>query len=50
MLYKGSTVFLGHDVLTDTHLGDWGTQMGMLIYALREEQPGLCYFDEGFRL
>ncbi|HTA16684.1 MAG TPA: arginine--tRNA ligase, partial [bacterium] len=27
------------------HLGDWGTQMGMLIEAVREEQPALPYFD-----
>lgn len=36
---------LGHTVLSDVHLGDWGTQMGMLIEAVREEQPGLPYFD-----
>ncbi len=27
--------FLGHDVVTDDHLGDWGTQFGMLIYGYR---------------
>jgi arginyl-tRNA synthetase len=25
--------FLGHDVITDNHLGDWGTQFGKVIYA-----------------
>ncbi len=25
--------FLGHDVVTDNHIGDWGTQFGMVIYG-----------------
>jgi len=27
--------FLGHDVLGDNHVGDWGTQFGMLIVGMR---------------
>ncbi len=28
--------FLGHRVITDNHLGDWGTQFGILITAYRK--------------
>jgi arginyl-tRNA synthetase len=31
--------FKGHDVLRLNHLGDWGTQFGMLIAYLKEEKP-----------
>ncbi|MBQ9813312.1 MAG: arginine--tRNA ligase [Thermoguttaceae bacterium] len=27
--------FLGNDVVADNHLGDWGTQFGMIIYGYR---------------
>jgi arginyl-tRNA synthetase len=31
--------FLGHDVLRLNHVGDWGTQFGMLITNLKERHP-----------
>lgn len=40
--------FAGDDVVSDTHLGDWGLQMGHLISELEEEQPGLIYFNAAF--
>lgn len=27
--------FLGHDVITDNHIGDWGTQFGMILYGYK---------------
>ncbi len=38
--------FVGHRVIGDVHLGDWGLQMGLLIIAVQDEQPGLVYFAE----
>jgi arginyl-tRNA synthetase len=38
--------FLGDTVVSDTHLGDWGLQMGHLITELAFEQPGLIPGDD----
>ncbi len=39
---------MGHKVLGDIHLGDWGYQMGLIITELKERKPDLPYFDEAF--
>lgn len=39
--------FLGHKVIGDVHLGDWGLQMGLIIAELERVAPSLPYFDEG---
>jgi arginyl-tRNA synthetase len=31
--------FMGHDVIRLNHLGDWGTQFGMLVEHMRDEYP-----------
>jgi len=38
---------LGHKVIADVHLGDWGTPMGMLIAELEFRYPDWSYFSEG---
>jgi arginyl-tRNA synthetase len=40
--------FQGHDVVSDIHLGDWGTQMGQVIIGLQELRPDLPYFDPDY--
>ena len=40
--------FVGHEVIGDVHLGDWGLQMGLIIEGLRDRQPDLPYFDAGY--
>lgn len=40
--------FLGHKVIGDVHLGDWGLQMGLIIEELRDRKPELAYFDETY--
>src|SRR5262245_7586062 len=32
---KRTLQFLGHAVIGDNHLGDWGTQFGMLLYGYK---------------
>ena len=39
--------FRGDEVYGDAHFGDWGFQMGLLIVAVAEEQPGLAFFQAG---
>ena len=36
--------FLGHHMIGDVHLGDWGLQMGLIITELRERKPELSLF------
>lgn len=39
---------MGHEVIGDVHLGDWGLQMGLIITELRVRKPELVYFDESY--
>lgn len=40
--------YMGHEVIGDIHMGDWGLQMGLIITELKERKPELPYFDENF--
>ncbi|MEE1007701.1 MAG: arginine--tRNA ligase [Agathobacter sp.] len=40
--------FMGHNMIGDVHLGDWGLQMGLIITELKERKPDLPYFDEAY--
>ncbi len=40
--------YMGNRVIGDAHLGDWGTQMGLVIAELKRRKPELVYFDEAY--
>lgn len=40
--------YMGHDVVGDIHLGDWGQPMGLIMNELKTRNPGLVYFDENY--
>ncbi len=42
--------YLGHNVIGDVHLGDWGLQMGLIITEFKNRKPELVYFDESYTL
>ncbi len=39
---------VGHKVVGDVHLGDWGLQMGLIITELKVRQPDLVYFQDDY--
>ncbi len=41
--------YRGDTVISDVHLGDWGTQMGMLITEIKRMYPDLPYFQEDYQ-
>ena len=45
---KRMSRYIGHEVIGDVHLGDWGLQMGLIITELKERKPELVYFDASY--
>ena len=45
---KRTARYLGHKVIGDVHLGDWGLQIGLIITELKHRKPELVYFGESF--
>lgn len=42
---KRLSAFVGHQVVGDVHLGDWGLPMGQIIAELADRHPDWPYFD-----
>lgn len=40
--------YMGHNVVGDIHLGDWGQPMGLIMNELKIRKPELVYFDENY--
>jgi arginyl-tRNA synthetase len=40
--------FCGNDVMGDVHLGDWGTQMGLIMAELKKRKPDMVYFNDSY--
>ena len=45
---KRISKFMGHNVIGDVHLGDWGLQLGLIITELNLRKPDLVYYDESY--
>lgn len=40
--------YLGYNTIADTHLGDWGRPLGLVILELKRRHPEWPYFDNNF--
>lgn len=40
--------YLGYNTISDTHLGDWGRPLGLVILELSKRHPDWVYFDENY--
>jgi len=40
--------YMGYNTISDTHLGDWGRPLGLVILELSKRYPDWVYFDEDY--
>lgn len=40
--------YMGHHIVGDIHLGDWGQPMGLIMNELKIRKPDMIYFDESY--
>ena len=40
--------YLGYNTISDTHLGDWGRPLGLVILELSKRYPNWLYFDKNY--
>ena len=40
--------YLGYETISDTHLGDWGRPLGLVILELSKRNPDWLFFDESY--
>lgn len=45
---KRTARLLGHEVIGDAHLGDYGRPLGLVILEIKKRYPNLAYFDENY--
>ena len=45
---KRLSKYLGYDVISDIHLGDFGRPLGLVILELKKRHPEWVYFDERY--
>jgi len=41
--------YMGHEMIGDVHIGDWGLQMGLIITELKYRMPDLVYYDNEYK-
>ena len=45
---KRLVVAMGNKAIADTHLGDWGRPIGLVMTEIKHRHPELPYFDESY--